>query len=171
MWQVSPSGTTYGLYEMSLDRRGWKSLPVCSDICCLFLLLDLTGVFSVLVSRLSGSNVPSPIISNKNWLRLHFVTDGNHRYRGFSAHYQGKMGCIISPPPGKHTQTHKPADCTYIKNPQLFQPDDLCLSVLGFSFFALSFLFFHFVFLFLHAVFSPPIQLTVYPHRLASNSL
>uniref|UniRef100_A0A665TZ64 CUB and Sushi multiple domains 3a n=1 Tax=Echeneis naucrates TaxID=173247 RepID=A0A665TZ64_ECHNA len=39
---------------------------------------------------LSGSNVPSPIISNKNWLRLHFVTDGNHRYRGFSAHYQVK---------------------------------------------------------------------------------
>lgn len=42
--------------------------------------------------RLSGSNVPSPIVSNKNWLRLHFVTDGNHRYRGFSAHYQGKAG-------------------------------------------------------------------------------
>ncbi|CAF99391.1 unnamed protein product, partial [Tetraodon nigroviridis] len=39
---------------------------------------------------LSGSNVPSPIISNKNWLRLHFVTDNNHRYRGFSAHYQVK---------------------------------------------------------------------------------
>ncbi|KAG7501128.1 hypothetical protein JOB18_040546 [Solea senegalensis] len=39
---------------------------------------------------LSGSNVPSPIVSNKNWLRLHFVTDANHRYRGFSAHYQVK---------------------------------------------------------------------------------
>uniref|UniRef100_A0A8C7D526 CUB and Sushi multiple domains 3 n=1 Tax=Oncorhynchus kisutch TaxID=8019 RepID=A0A8C7D526_ONCKI len=39
---------------------------------------------------LSGMNVPSPIVSNKNWLRLHFVTDSNHRYRGFSAHYQGK---------------------------------------------------------------------------------
>uniref|UniRef100_A0A3Q2QHC0 CUB and Sushi multiple domains 3 n=1 Tax=Fundulus heteroclitus TaxID=8078 RepID=A0A3Q2QHC0_FUNHE len=39
---------------------------------------------------LSGSNVPSPIVSNKNWLRLHFVTDSNHRYRGFSAHYQVK---------------------------------------------------------------------------------
>ncbi|KAJ4927849.1 hypothetical protein JOQ06_015651 [Pogonophryne albipinna] len=38
---------------------------------------------------LSGSNVPSPVVSNKNWLRLHFVTDNNHRYRGFSAHYQG----------------------------------------------------------------------------------
>uniref|UniRef100_A0A8B9LL55 CUB and Sushi multiple domains 3a n=1 Tax=Astyanax mexicanus TaxID=7994 RepID=A0A8B9LL55_ASTMX len=37
---------------------------------------------------LSGMNVPSPIVSNKNWLRLHFVTDSNHRYRGFSAHYQ-----------------------------------------------------------------------------------
>ncbi|XP_067355858.1 CUB and sushi domain-containing protein 3 isoform X7 [Channa argus] len=39
---------------------------------------------------LSGSNVPSPIVSNKNWLRLRFVTDSNHRYRGFSAHYQVK---------------------------------------------------------------------------------
>nr|XP_020453374.1 CUB and sushi domain-containing protein 3-like [Monopterus albus] len=39
---------------------------------------------------LSGSNVPAPIVSNKNWLRLRFVTDGNHRYRGFSAHYQVK---------------------------------------------------------------------------------
>uniref|UniRef100_A0A6Q2X490 CUB and Sushi multiple domains 3a n=1 Tax=Esox lucius TaxID=8010 RepID=A0A6Q2X490_ESOLU len=39
---------------------------------------------------LSGMNVPSPIVSNKNWLRLHFVTDSNHRYRGFSAHYQVK---------------------------------------------------------------------------------
>ncbi|NXI13386.1 CSMD3 protein, partial [Irena cyanogastra] len=38
---------------------------------------------------LSGMNIPPPVISNKNWLRLHFVTDSNHRYRGFSAHYQG----------------------------------------------------------------------------------
>uniref|UniRef100_A0A667I6B0 CUB and sushi domain-containing protein 3 n=1 Tax=Lynx canadensis TaxID=61383 RepID=A0A667I6B0_LYNCA len=38
---------------------------------------------------LSGMNIPPPIISNKNWLRLHFVTDSNHRYRGFSAPYQG----------------------------------------------------------------------------------
>lgn len=34
-------------------------------------------------------NIPPPVISNKNWLRLRFVTDSNHRYRGFSAHYQG----------------------------------------------------------------------------------
>ncbi|XP_055013071.1 CUB and sushi domain-containing protein 3 [Boleophthalmus pectinirostris] len=43
---------------------------------------------------LSGSNIPSPIVSNKNWLRLHFVTDGNHRYRGFSAHYQVNEGGV-----------------------------------------------------------------------------
>ncbi|KAF3833952.1 hypothetical protein F7725_025156 [Dissostichus mawsoni] len=48
---------------------------------------------------LSGSNVPSPVVSNKNWLRLHFVTDNNHRYRGFSAHYQElwKQCCVPSP--------------------------------------------------------------------------
>uniref|UniRef100_A0AAY4CUY3 CUB and Sushi multiple domains 3a n=1 Tax=Denticeps clupeoides TaxID=299321 RepID=A0AAY4CUY3_9TELE len=46
---------------------------------------------------LSGMNVPSPIVSNKNWLRLHFVTDSNHRYKGFSAHYQGKH--LLRTPP------------------------------------------------------------------------
>ncbi|XP_023687916.2 CUB and sushi domain-containing protein 2 isoform X1 [Paramormyrops kingsleyae] len=38
----------------------------------------------------SGPNLPSPIISSKNWLRLHFTSDGNHRLRGFSAQYQVK---------------------------------------------------------------------------------
>uniref|UniRef100_A0AAR2L905 CUB and Sushi multiple domains 2 n=1 Tax=Pygocentrus nattereri TaxID=42514 RepID=A0AAR2L905_PYGNA len=40
----------------------------------------------------TGPNLPSPIISSKNWLRLHFTTDGNHKLRGFSAQYQGKSG-------------------------------------------------------------------------------
>ncbi|XP_007438890.1 CUB and sushi domain-containing protein 3-like, partial [Python bivittatus] len=43
---------------------------------------------------LSGMNIPPPIISNKNWLRLHFVTDSNHRYRGFSAPYQGSSSTL-----------------------------------------------------------------------------
>ncbi|GCB64384.1 hypothetical protein scyTo_0000269 [Scyliorhinus torazame] len=38
----------------------------------------------------SGMNLPPPIISSKNWLRLHFVSDNNHRHRGFSAQYQVK---------------------------------------------------------------------------------
>uniref|UniRef100_A0A673MZM1 CUB and sushi domain-containing protein 3-like n=1 Tax=Sinocyclocheilus rhinocerous TaxID=307959 RepID=A0A673MZM1_9TELE len=38
---------------------------------------------------LSGINIPVPIVSNKNWLRLHFVTDNSHRHKGFSAQYQG----------------------------------------------------------------------------------
>ncbi|CAB1451964.1 unnamed protein product [Pleuronectes platessa] len=42
--------------------------------------------------KLSGTNVPSPVVSSKNWLRLHFVTDANHRYRGFSGHYQEHSG-------------------------------------------------------------------------------
>ena len=65
------------------------SSPMCV---CVFTIL--TGSFLILSLlfrlRLAGSNIPSPIVSNKNWLRLHFVTDSNHRYRGFSAHYQGK---------------------------------------------------------------------------------
>lgn len=57
----------------------------------MLLFFFLSNIFSFFHPRLSGTNVPSPIVSNKNWLRLHFVTDGNHRYRGFSAHYQGKI--------------------------------------------------------------------------------
>ncbi|XP_016105749.1 CUB and sushi domain-containing protein 1-like [Sinocyclocheilus grahami] len=39
---------------------------------------------------LTGMNLPSPVISSKNWLRLHFTSDSNHRRKGFSAQYQGK---------------------------------------------------------------------------------
>lgn len=40
--------------------------------------------------RLTGTNLPSPVISSKNWLRLHFTSDSNHRRRGFNAQFQGK---------------------------------------------------------------------------------
>uniref|UniRef100_A0A8C2Z0K3 CUB and Sushi multiple domains 3 n=1 Tax=Cyclopterus lumpus TaxID=8103 RepID=A0A8C2Z0K3_CYCLU len=39
---------------------------------------------------ITGINIPAPIISNKNWLRLHFVTESNHRHKGFRAQYQVK---------------------------------------------------------------------------------
>uniref|UniRef100_A0A8C5DPG5 CUB and sushi domain-containing protein 3-like n=1 Tax=Gouania willdenowi TaxID=441366 RepID=A0A8C5DPG5_GOUWI len=42
----------------------------------------------------TGVNVPAPIISNKNWLRLHFVTESNHRHKGFRAQYQVNEGGI-----------------------------------------------------------------------------
>ncbi|XP_052388948.1 CUB and sushi domain-containing protein 2-like [Carassius gibelio] len=38
----------------------------------------------------TGPHLPSPIISSKNWLRLHFTSDGNHKLKGFSAQYQVK---------------------------------------------------------------------------------
>ncbi|KTF92662.1 hypothetical protein cypCar_00025447, partial [Cyprinus carpio] len=58
---------------------------------------------------LSGMNVPSPIVSNKNWLRLHFVTDSNHRYKGFSAHYQVKTcGSNLQGPSGTFTSPNFP---------------------------------------------------------------
>ncbi|XP_077882007.1 CUB and sushi domain-containing protein 2 isoform X5 [Ictidomys tridecemlineatus] len=38
----------------------------------------------------TGASLPAPVISSKNWLRLHFTADGNHRQRGFSAQYQVK---------------------------------------------------------------------------------
>uniref|UniRef100_A0A5F8GTY5 CUB and Sushi multiple domains 2 n=1 Tax=Monodelphis domestica TaxID=13616 RepID=A0A5F8GTY5_MONDO len=37
----------------------------------------------------TGASLPPPVISSKNWLRLHFTSDGNHRLKGFSAQYQG----------------------------------------------------------------------------------
>lgn len=39
---------------------------------------------------LTGTTLPSPVISNKNWLRIHFTSDSNHRRKGFSAQYQVK---------------------------------------------------------------------------------
>ncbi|KAM6968265.1 CUB and sushi domain-containing protein 3-like [Aplochiton taeniatus] len=39
---------------------------------------------------LSGLNVPAPIISTKNWLRLHLVTESSNRLKGFRAQYQVK---------------------------------------------------------------------------------
>ncbi|XP_028594815.2 CUB and sushi domain-containing protein 2 isoform X2 [Podarcis muralis] len=38
----------------------------------------------------TGTNLPAPVISSKNWLRMHFMSDGNHRQKGFSAQYQVK---------------------------------------------------------------------------------
>uniref|UniRef100_A0A8D3CAD4 CUB and Sushi multiple domains 3a n=1 Tax=Scophthalmus maximus TaxID=52904 RepID=A0A8D3CAD4_SCOMX len=47
-------------------------------------------------------NIPAPIISNKNWLRLHFVTESNHRHKGFRAQYQGiKQVSNYCPDPGE----------------------------------------------------------------------
>ncbi|KAG8517559.1 LOW QUALITY PROTEIN: CUB and sushi domain-containing protein 1, partial [Galemys pyrenaicus] len=40
--------------------------------------------------RLTGMNLPSPVISSKNWLRVHFTSDSNHRRKGFSAQFQVK---------------------------------------------------------------------------------
>lgn len=52
-------------------------------------LLEVTGTEGS-SQWFTGPNLPSPIISSKNWLRLHFTSDGNHKMRGFSAQYQVK---------------------------------------------------------------------------------
>ncbi|KAI1241194.1 hypothetical protein IHE44_0009660 [Lamprotornis superbus] len=44
---------------------------------------------------LSGMNLPSPVISSKNWLRLHFTSDSNHRRKGFNAQFQGRKNLTI----------------------------------------------------------------------------
>nr|XP_033812744.1 CUB and sushi domain-containing protein 2 [Geotrypetes seraphini] len=38
----------------------------------------------------TGTTLPPPVISSKNWLRLRFTSDSNHRQKGFSAQYQVK---------------------------------------------------------------------------------
>uniref|UniRef100_A0A5F9CUY6 CUB and sushi domain-containing protein 3 n=1 Tax=Oryctolagus cuniculus TaxID=9986 RepID=A0A5F9CUY6_RABIT len=53
---------------------------------------------------LSGMNIPPPIISNKNWLRLHFVTDSNHRYRDLALHisiFNEYLSSNLCPDPGE----------------------------------------------------------------------
>uniref|UniRef100_A0A8B9NTK1 CUB and sushi domain-containing protein 1 n=2 Tax=Aves TaxID=8782 RepID=A0A8B9NTK1_APTOW len=52
-----------------------------------FLEISGTEVPSI---WLTGMNLPSPVISSKNWLRLHFTSDSNHRRKGFNAQFQGK---------------------------------------------------------------------------------
>uniref|UniRef100_A0A7N5JRY2 CUB and sushi domain-containing protein 3 n=1 Tax=Ailuropoda melanoleuca TaxID=9646 RepID=A0A7N5JRY2_AILME len=67
----------------SVNTASWDfPVPICRGKAKIF-------IFMLIEYLLSGMNIPPPIISNKNWLRLHFVTDSNHRYRGFSAPYQG----------------------------------------------------------------------------------
>lgn len=63
-------------------------------------LCFLTSLSSVclLPFRLTGTTLPSPVISSKNWLRLHFTSDSNHRRKGFSAQYQGMLPQLVSPP-------------------------------------------------------------------------
>uniref|UniRef100_A0A7N5P050 CUB and sushi domain-containing protein 3 n=1 Tax=Ailuropoda melanoleuca TaxID=9646 RepID=A0A7N5P050_AILME len=68
----------------SVNTASWDfPVPICRGKAKIF-------IFMLIEYLLSGMNIPPPIISNKNWLRLHFVTDSNHRYRGFSAPYQVK---------------------------------------------------------------------------------
>lgn len=54
------------------------------------VILNHNVCLLVLSCRFTGMNLPPPVISSKNWLRLHFTSDGNHRQEGFSAQYQGK---------------------------------------------------------------------------------
>eukprot|EP00062_Callorhinchus_milii_P009370 gi/632953198/ref/XP_007892273.1/ PREDICTED: CUB and sushi domain-containing protein 1 [Callorhinchus milii] len=52
-------------------------------------MLEISGTEAPTI-WLTGLNLPSPVISNKNWLRLHFTSDSNHRRKGFNAQYQVK---------------------------------------------------------------------------------
>lgn len=100
------SGTSIHLLNVCEWQRGeicvfFYLQMVCTELLYLKHIMNLETVSGLLTPvkylcfififllRLSGMNIPPPIISNKNWLRLHFVTDSNHRYRGFSAPYQG----------------------------------------------------------------------------------
>lgn len=90
------------------DEQQWKfnrsrvTWAGCGGEVCKSLSLLTScelSVFSLrhLKIRLTGMNIPSPIISNKNWLRLHFVTESNHRHKGFRAQYQGKIASFARP--------------------------------------------------------------------------
>ncbi|XP_068184525.1 CUB and sushi domain-containing protein 1a [Antennarius striatus] len=85
-------------YDNNLDCT-WSILSEPGDTIALifndFLLedkydfLEISGTDAPSI-WLTGTTLPSPVISSKNWLRLHFTSDSNHRRKGFSAHYQVK---------------------------------------------------------------------------------
>uniref|UniRef100_A0A672UVJ0 CUB and Sushi multiple domains 2 n=1 Tax=Strigops habroptila TaxID=2489341 RepID=A0A672UVJ0_STRHB len=75
----------------------WTILAEPGDtIALVFMDFQLEDGYDVLEvagtegSSFTGMNLPPPVISSKNWLRLHFTSDGNHRQKGFSAQYQVK---------------------------------------------------------------------------------
>uniref|UniRef100_A0A673CRR4 CUB and Sushi multiple domains 3a n=1 Tax=Sphaeramia orbicularis TaxID=375764 RepID=A0A673CRR4_9TELE len=83
----------------SSDSPGWTILADPGDTISLvfteFQMEEKSDYLEVEGSEpptiwLTGMNIPAPIISNKNWLRLHFVTESNHRHKGFRAQYQVK---------------------------------------------------------------------------------
>ncbi|KAF3832536.1 hypothetical protein F7725_026201 [Dissostichus mawsoni] len=83
-------------YDNNLDCT-WSILSEPGDTIALvfndFLLEDKYDFLEISGTEapsiwLTGTTLPSPVISNKNWLRIHFTSDSNHRRKGFSAQYQ-----------------------------------------------------------------------------------
>ncbi|XP_070827197.1 CUB and sushi domain-containing protein 1a isoform X2 [Chaetodon trifascialis] len=85
-------------YDNNLDCT-WSILSEPGDTIALvfndFLLEDKYDFLEISGTEapsiwLTGTTLPSPVISSKNWLRIHFTSDSNHRRKGFSAQYQVK---------------------------------------------------------------------------------
>uniref|UniRef100_A0AAX7VKY4 CUB and Sushi multiple domains 1 n=1 Tax=Astatotilapia calliptera TaxID=8154 RepID=A0AAX7VKY4_ASTCA len=81
-------------YDNNLDCT-WSILAEPGDTIALvfndFLLEDKYDFLEISGTEapsiwLTGTTLPSPVISNKNWVRIHFTSDSNHRRKGFSAH-------------------------------------------------------------------------------------
>ncbi|XP_037549410.1 CUB and sushi domain-containing protein 1 [Nematolebias whitei] len=98
-------------YDNNLDCT-WSILAEPGDTIALifndFLLEDKYDFLEISGTEapsiwLTGTALPSPVISNKNWLRMHFTSDSNHRRKGFSAQYQVSQSGIagdVCPDPG-----------------------------------------------------------------------
>uniref|UniRef100_A0A8C6KRM5 CUB and Sushi multiple domains 1 n=1 Tax=Nothobranchius furzeri TaxID=105023 RepID=A0A8C6KRM5_NOTFU len=98
-------------YDNNLDCT-WSILAEPGDTIALifndFLLEDKYDFLEISGTEapsiwLTGTTLPSPVISNKNWLRIHFTSDSNHRRKGFSAQYQGIQSGLagdVCPDPG-----------------------------------------------------------------------
>lgn len=91
----------YGALALSIwnsfrisDVHVGGGLPVEGQVGLVQFTVQITfGCYWLVSCRFTGMNLPAPVISSKNWLRLHFTSDGNHRQKGFSAQYQGK--CLL----------------------------------------------------------------------------
>lgn len=81
------------ILQWQTERAG----QLLSCVCC--ICLSNVVLVCACFFRLTGTALPSPVISSKNWLRIHFTSDSNHRRKGFSAQYQGSASFHTAPTP------------------------------------------------------------------------
>lgn len=133
-WQRNSSPFLQDLYGcIHLRPHSWDSsssdkLDVqvkasCASACSGCIYLSNVVLVCACSLRLTGTALPSPVISSKNWLRIHFTSDSNHRRKGFSAQYQGTPFTL------SHGSNSKSAQSECLLREVMWQLVFVCFSV------------------------------------------